>query len=399
MRQLWTNLHAATMQPGAAPYGVIGDAAILVEGGVIAWIGPAAAAPPAPVIHDACGAWATPGLIDCHTHLIHGGTRAGEFEQRLGGATYEAIARSGGGILSTVAATRGLDEQALIDTALPRLDALLAEGVTTVEIKSGYGLDLPTELRMLRAARALPAHRAVTVRTSFLGAHAVPPGVSADGTMDDVIAMLPEAAPLSDAVDAFCDSIAFTASQTARLFAAAGAIGLPVKLHAEQRSNQGGAALVARFGGLSADHLEHLDQAGVDAMAAAGTIAVLLPGATYILQDTRRPPVEALRAARVPIALATDANPGSSPIYSPRLLRHRACPLCRLPPEEALAGFTRNAARALGLGDRGTLAAGQRADIALWRVPHPNELAYSVGLPKLQTRIVAGSVARAGGIG
>ncbi len=357
----------------------------------IAWIGPAAEAPPADAVHDANGAWATPGLIDCHTHLVHGGNRAREFELRLEGASYEELARAGGGILSTVAATRALDEDALVAAALPRLDALLAEGVTTLEVKSGYGLETETELRMLRAARALGERRAVSVQTSFLGAHAVPPGVTADAYMDHVIAdMLPRAAPLSDAVDAFCEMIAFSPAQTERLFRAAAAIGLPVKLHAEQRSNGGGAALVARYGGLSADHLEHLDQAGVDAMAAAGTAAVLLPGATYVLRDTQYPPVAALRAAGVPMALATDANPGSSPIYSPLTVMNLGCTLFRLTPEEALAGFTRHAARALGLADRGTLAPGRRADLCLWRVGHPSELAYAIGLPRLQQRIVAG---------
>ncbi len=393
MRQLWTNLHAATMCNGA-PYGAIEHAAILVESGSIAWIGPAAAAPPADVTHDAAGAWATPGLIDCHTHLVHGGNRAREFELRLQGATYEELARAGGGILSTVRATRALDEAGLVTTALPRLDALLAEGVTTVEIKSGYGLETDTELRMLRAARALADHRAVTIRTSFLAAHATPPGTTPDAYIDHVIAdMLPRAAPLSDAVDAFCDTIGFTPAQTTRLFDAATALGLPLKLHAEQLSNQHGAALLARYGGLSADHLEHLDQHGVDAMAAAGTVAVLLPGACYILRETRFPPVAALRAAGVPMALATDANPGSSPIFSPLLTMNLACTLFRLTPEEALAGFTRHAARALALPDRGRLAPGLRADIALWRIGHPAELAYAIGLPRLQARIVAGRTA------
>lgn len=393
MRQLWTNLHAATMQPGGPPYGAAADAAILVADGRIAWMGPRADAPAADVTHDAGGAWATPGLIDCHTHIVHGGNRAREFEMRLQGATYEELARAGGGILSTVRATRALDEDALVDAALPRLDALLAEGVTTVEVKSGYGLETETELRMLRAARALADRRAVTVRTSFLGAHAAPPEMTADAYMDHVIAdMLPRAAPLSDAVDAFCDTIGFTPAQTRRLFHAARALGLPLKLHAEQLSNQGGAALLAEFGGLSADHLEHLDQAGVDAMAASGAVAVLLPGAYYVLRETQAPPVAALRAAGVPIAVATDANPGSSPIFSPLLTMNLACTLFRLTPEEALAGFTRNAARALGLPDRGRLAAGLRADFCLWRVGHPAELAYAVGLTRLVSRVVAGQI-------
>ena len=391
MRQLWTNLHAATMAPNLNPYGTIENAAILVDQGRIAWIGPAAQAPDSDIVHDAQGAWATPGLIDCHTHIVHGGNRAREFEMRLQGASYEDLARAGGGILSTVRATRALDEAALVATALPRLDALLADGVTTVEVKSGYGLETETELRMLRAARALATHRAVTIRTSFLAAHATPPGTTSDAYIDHVIAdMLPQAAPLSDAVDAFCDTIGFTNAQTRRLFEAARAQHLPVKLHAEQLSDQGGAALVAEFGGLSADHLEHLTQPGVDAMAAAHTVAVLLPAATYILRETQHPPIAALRAAGVPIALATDANPGSAPVYSPLLIMNLACTLFRLTPEEALAGFTRHAAQALALPDRGTLAPGQRADIALWRITHPAELAYAVNLPRLQSRIVAG---------
>ena len=393
MRQLWTNLNAATMVPGGPPYGAIPGAAILVEHGHIAWIGPAAEAPPADRIHDAKGAYATPGLVDCHTHLVHGGNRAREFELRLQGATYEELARAGGGILSTVRATRALDEAALVESALPRLDALLAEGVTTVEIKSGYGLDLATELRMLRAARALATHRAVTIRTSFLAAHAVPPGTTSDAYMDHVIDdMLPKAAPLADAVDAFCDEIGFTLAQTERLFQAATARNLPVKLHAEQLTNQHGAALVAQYRGLSADHLEHLDQPGIDAMAAAGTVAVLLPGATYILRERQHPPIAALRAAGVPMALATDANPGSSPIYSPLTIMNLACTLFRLTPEEALAGFTRHGAAALGLPDRGTLATGQRADLAFWRIAHPSELAYSIGPNRLETRVVNGQI-------
>jgi imidazolonepropionase len=377
-----------------APYGAIADAAILTEGDRIAWIGPAAEAPAADAVHDAGGAWATPGLVDCHTHLVFGGNRAREFEMRLEGATYEELARAGGGILSTVRATRATDEAGLVAAALPRLDALLRDGVTTVEIKSGYGLETETELRMLRAARALAGRRRVTVQTSFLGAHAVPAGEDRDAYMDRVIAeMLPRAAPLSDAVDGFCDTIGFTAAQTRRLFEAARALGLPVKLHAEQLSNQGGAALLAEFGGLSADHLEHLDQAGVEALAAAGSVAVLLPGATYVLRETHRPPVDALRAAGVPIAVATDANPGSAPIFSPRLAMHLACTLFGLTPEEALAGFTRNGARALGLHDRGTLAPGMRADIALWRVGHPAELVYELGVDRLAARIVGGEPA------
>jgi imidazolonepropionase len=387
MQQLWTNLNAATMRsthiPGAAPppYGLIEDAAILIDGAAIAWIGPRAEAPPCQIVHDA----------DCHTHLVYGGNRAQEFEMRLNGATYEDLSRAGGGIMSTVRATAALSENELIEQTLPRLDALLGEGVTTVEIKSGYGLETEAEICMLRAARALMSHRAVTVKTSFLGAHAIPPGDTADAYMDRLIRdMLPRAAPFADAVDAFCDTIGFTPAQTRRLFEAASALGLPVKLHAEQLSNQGGAALLAAFHGLSADHLEYLDQPGIDAMARAGSVAVLLPGATYVLRETKHPPVAALRAAGVPIAIATDANPGSSPIFSPLLVMNLACTLFRLTPEEALAGVTRNAALALGLMDRGTLAPGQRADIAFWRVNRPAELAYAIGLPRLQRCLVAG---------
>ncbi len=391
---LWTNLNAATMALGA-PYGAIPDAAILVRDGLIAWIGPRAEAPAAAVPHDAGGAWATPGLVDCHTHLVHGGNRAREWEMRLAGEPYEAIARAGGGILSTVRATRALDEDGLVAGSLPRLDALLAEGVTTVEVKSGYGLDTPTELRMLAAARRLGRERDVSVCTTFLGAHAVPPGWDADGYMDLLIRdTLPQAhaAGLVDAVDAFCEGIAFTPAQVRRLFAAAQALGLPVKLHAEQLSNSGGAALLAEHGGLSADHLEHLDDAGVAALAAAGSVAVLLPGAYYLLRETQAPPVAALRRSGVPMAVATDCNPGTSPLCSPLLAMNMSCTLFGLSPEEALAGMTRVGARALGLRDRGVLAAGLRADFCLWRVGHPAELAYAMGLPRLARRVVGGRV-------
>ncbi len=390
---LWVNLHAATMAPGA-PYGAIPDAAIAVQDGRIAWVGPQANLPgTARREHDAGGAWVTPGLIDCHTHLVHGGSRAREWEMRLAGETYEAIARDGGGILSTVQATRSLDEDGLVAESLPRLDALMAEGVTTVEIKSGYGLETATELRMLAAARRLGRMRGVAVRTTFLGAHAVPPGWDGDAYIDMLIAdALPQAhaAGLVDAVDAFCERIAFTPAQVGRLFDAARALGLPVKLHAEQLSNSGGAALLAAHGGLSADHLEHLDDAGVEALAASGAVAVLLPCAYYMLREVQAPPVEALRRAGVPMAVATDCNPGTSPLCSPLLAMNMACTLFRLTPEEALAGFTRHAARALGLRDRGILAAGLRADLALWQVRHPAELAYAMGLPRLVRTVRGG---------
>ena len=392
---LWVNLHAATFQPGA-PYGAIEDAAIGIADGRIAYAGPRASLPPgaaARAMHDAGGAWATPGLIDCHTHLVFGGNRALEFEQRLLGATYQEIARAGGGILSTVRATRELDEDALVAASLPRLDALLARGVTTVEIKSGYGLDTATELRMLRAARRLGALRAVGVRATFLGAHAVPPEHDADAYVDLLIdQLLPQLPGLADAVDGFCETIAFNPAQVDRLFTAARAMGLPVKLHAEQLSNLGGAALAARHGALSADHLEYLDEAGVAAMAASGTVAVLLPGAYYFLREKQAPPVDLLRAYRVPIAIATDLNPGSSPIADPLLVMNMACTLFRLTPDEALAGFTRQAARALGLADRGVLAEGMRADIAFWDVGHPAELVYAIGQHRPATVLRQGAI-------
>jgi imidazolonepropionase len=385
---LWLNLSAATMVPGEPAYGLIADAAVGIAHGRLAYVGPRGALPDAPAtlareVHDGEGGVMTPGLIDCHTHLVYGGNRAREFELRLAGASYEAIARGGGGILATVRATRALDEDALVAAALPRLDALLREGVTTIEIKSGYGLSTHAELRQLRAARRLGALRSVDVRTTFLGAHAVPPEYDADTYIDLILTeMLPLVAAerLADAVDAFCDTIGFTLAQTRKVFARARELGLPVKLHAEQLSNQGGAALAAEFSALSADHLEWLDEAGATAMARAGTVAVLLPGAFYTLRETRVPPVDLLRERGVPIALATDCNPGSAPVTSLLLMLNMGCTLFRLTPEEALAGVTRSAARALGLADRGVLREGLRADAVLWRIAHPAELAYEVGL-------------------
>ena len=397
---LWLNLSAATMAPGGAPYGLLADAAIGIADGLIAHVGPRADLPAPPEalarrVRDGGGGVMTPGLIDCHTHLVYGGDRAREFEMRLNGATYEDIARAGGGILSTVRATRALDEDGLVAAALPRLDALLREGVTTVEVKSGYGLETATELCQLRAARRLARLRPVDVRTTFLGAHAVPPEFAgdADGYVDLLVGeMLPRVAAegLADAVDAFCEAIAFTPAQTRRVFAAARALGLEVKLHAEQLSNQHGAALAAGFGALSADHLEWLDEAGAAAMARAGTVAVLLPGAFYVLRETRVPPVDLLRRLGVPMALATDCNPGTSPVTSPLLVLNMACILFRLTPEEALAGLTRNAARALGLADRGVFANGMRADAVLWRIAHPAELSYAIGLNPRVTTVRAG---------
>ncbi|MYN00812.1 imidazolonepropionase [Pseudoduganella sp. DS3] len=382
---LITNVHLATMV--GEGYGEIRDAAIAVDNGRIAWIGrreDAAAAGSAELEHDAGGCWLTPGLIDCHTHVVHAGNRSDEFEARLNGATYEDIARAGGGIMSTVRATRAASDEELLRQSLPRIAALLAEGVTTLEIKSGYGLSLESEAKMLRVARRVGEVMPVSVATTFLGAHALPPEFKdrADDYVDAVIAMIPALAGdgLVDAVDAFCERIGFSAAQTERIFAAARAHGLPVKLHAEQLSDQGGAALVARYKGLSADHLEHLTADGIAAMAGAGTVAVLLPGAYYFLRDTTPPPVAALRAAGVPMAVATDNNPGTSPMTSLLLAMNMVCTLWRLTPLEALAGCTVHAARALGLqGEVGTLEVGKRADFALWQIARPADLSYAFG--------------------
>jgi imidazolonepropionase len=388
-RQVWTHARIATMAADApTPYGLVEDGALVVEDGRIAWVGPRAELP-SPLRqgaqeHDAQGALITPGLIDCHTHLVHGGDRSGEFEARLKGASYEEIARAGGGIVSTVQATREADEAELARQSRRRLRPLLAEGVTTIEIKSGYGLREDAEARCLRVARALGAQENVDVRTTFLGAHAVPPEFrgQADDYIDEVCRMLPRlhAQGLVDAVDAFCETVGFTPAQTRRVFEAALAVHLPVKLHAEQLSDSAGAALAASFGALSCDHLEWLDESGARAMAQSGTVAVLLPGAFYFLRETRLPPVDMLRAQGVPIAVSTDCNPGTSPCTSLLLMLNMACTLFRLTPEEALAGVTRNAARALGLTDRGVLAPGLRADFVLWDARHPGELAYAIGL-------------------
>jgi len=394
--RVWTNARLATMAEGAGvPYGAVEDGILIARDGRIVYAGTRAAAPDfgsADVI-DCGGRWITPGLIDCHTHLVHGGDRAHEFELRLKGASYEEIARAGGGIVSTVAATRAASADALFASADRRLQALTAEGVTTVEIKSGYGLDVDSELKMLAVARRLGRERPVRVVTSFLGAHAVPAefkgrsGAYVDlvcGPMLDAVA----AEGLADAVDVFCEGIAFSPEETARVFTAAKAKGLSVKIHAEQLSNLGGAALAASFGALSADHLEHLDEAGVLAMAKAGTVAVILPGAYYVLRETVTPPIELLRRHGVPIALATDANPGTSPLTSPLLTMNMGCTLFRLTPEEALAGMTRTAARALGLQDElGTLEAGKACDLAIWDIERPAELAYRLGFNPLHARI------------
>ncbi len=378
----------ATMARTAEPYGAIADGALAVQDGRIAWVGPSAAIPDAfagATRHDLAGGWLTPGLIDCHTHLVFAGERSAEFEGRLLGGSYEAAARAGGGILSTVAATRAATETDLLATAAARLARLREDGVTTIEIKSGYGLTLADELKMLRVARALGTGHGVRVRTSLLAAHATPPEFagSTDAYLDHIIAdILPAAAAegLADAVDAFAETIAFSACQVARLFTAARALGLPVKLHADQLSDGGGAALAASFGALSADHLEYTSEAGARAMAHAGTVAVLLPGAYATVGATQPPPIAAFRAHGVRMAVATDANPGSSPMGSLLMAMNLACSLFRLTPEEALAGVTREAAAALGLsGEVGTLEVGRAADLAVWDVHHPRELAYWMG--------------------
>jgi imidazolonepropionase len=384
---LLINANLATMTATGAPYGAILDAALATLGGRIAWLGPMAEMPEHEALQviDVKNGWITPGLIDAHTHLVFAGDRADEFEQRLLGATYEEIARRGGGIAGTVRATRGAGAGELDAAAQRRLQRLLAEGVTTVEIKSGYGLDLKTEIRMLEVARRLGRDPGVEVVTSFLGAHALPPEFASDrhAYLDRVCEeVLPEVARrgLADAVDAFCEGIAFTPEETARVFAAAKRHGLPVKLHADQLSDSGGAALAARHHALSADHLEHTSEAGARAMAAAGTIAMLLPGAFYTLKQSRIPPIEAFRRHGVPMAIATDCNPGSSPLCSLLLALNMACTLFGLSPEEALQGVTRHAARALGLAqDRGTLAPGKRADLVSWRIETPAELVYWLG--------------------
>ncbi|SNS77665.1 imidazolonepropionase [Sphingopyxis indica] len=393
---LWRKARLATMA-GDGP-GIVEAGLIAAKDGRIVYAGPEAGAPAldAAEIVDCDGRWITPGLIDCHTHLIHAGNRAREFELRLEGASYEDIARAGGGILSTMKATRAASEDELVASALPRLDALIAEGVTTVEIKSGYGLDTPSEIRMLRAARRLGEARDVRIAATFLGAHALPPEYAgdADAYVAHVAdAMLPEVARLglADAVDAFCESIGFSAAQTEHVFEAAKRAGLPVKLHAEQLSNQHGAALAARYGALSADHLECLDTEGIAAMARAGTVATLLPGAYYFTRETQLPPIAALRAARVPIALATDCNPGTSPLTSILLAMNMGATLFRLTVAECLIGVTRNAAAALGLGSNiGTLEPGKACDLAIWDIEQPADLVYRMGLNPLHARIRSG---------
>jgi imidazolonepropionase len=396
--RLITDCRLATMAEGGAAYGAVEDGALLVRDGRIVRAGARADLPAheAATIDRLGGRWVTPGLVDCHTHLVFGGDRSGEFEQRLGGATYEEIARAGGGIVSSVAATRAASEDALYASALARLAGLKATGVTTVEIKSGYGLDQDSELKMLRVARRIGREAGVRVRTSYLGLHAVPPewktdrGRYVDLAVDQTLPAA-HAEGLVDAVDAYCEPIAFSTEEVARLFDRAKALGLPVKLHADQLSDGGGAALAARYGALSADHVEHTNAAGVQAMAAAGVVAVLLPGAWLMLRETVLPPIDPFRRHGVAMAVATDCNPGTSPVASMTAAINLACVQFRLTPEEALAGATRIAARALGLEDEiGTLEAGKAADLAVWDIERPAELAYWLGKPLLAKRMVAG---------
>jgi len=384
---LWLNVHLATMADGAG-YGEIRDAAIAVRDGAIAWLGPSSALPAdysAGQIYDGKGAWLTPGLIDCHSHIVYAGNRSNEFEDRLNGLSYEEIARRGGGIAATVTATRAASQAGLLQQSILRVSRLLEEGVTTLECKSGYGLDLASEARILRVARQIGEQLPVRIQTTFLGAHAVPPEYA--GRADDYITLVCEQLlpalvleGLVDAVDAFCEKIGFSLAQTERVFQAAKKHGLPVKLHAEQLSDQGGAALTARYRGLSADHLEYLSDDGIAAMASSGTVAVLLPGAYYFLRETRLPPLAGLRAAAVPIAIATDCNPGTSPMTSILLVMNMACTLFKMTPLEALQGTTCHAAKALGLSKQvGQLAIGMKADFALWKVDRLADLSYAIG--------------------
>jgi len=394
--RLFTDVRLATMAADRPGLGIVEDGVLATRDGRIAWVGERRDAPAfeARETIRGEGRWLTPGLVDCHTHLVWAGDRAAEFERRLEGATYEEIAREGGGILSTVRATRAATREELVRAALPRLDPLLADGVTTVEVKSGYGLEPATEYRQLAAARALETERSVRIEPTFLGAHTLPPEFASDreGYLRLLCEeMIPRVARdrLATAVDAFCERIAFTPEETRRVFEAARAHGLPVKLHADQLSDTGGAALAAEFGALSADHLEYTNAEGVAAMARAGTVAVLLPGAFYCLRETQLPPVESFRRAGVPIAVATDCNPGTSPLVSLLLAANMAATLFRLTVTECLLGVTRNAARALGLADeRGTLEIGKRADLALWSIERPAELVYMMGARPLAGRWV-----------
>lgn len=393
-----TQIKVATLAAESGGYGLIEDGAIVMDGGRIVWVGALAELPAA--YADAPqqaldGRLVTPGLVDCHTHIVYGGDRAREFEMRLEGASYEEIARAGGGILSSVRDTRAADEASLLASALLRVDHLIAEGVTTIEIKSGYGLDLDSELKMLRVARQIGQERQINVMTTWLAAHALPPEYKDDraGYISEVVIKgmdIAHAEGLIDAVDGFCERIAFSVAEMAQVFDHAVSLGLPVKLHAEQLSDLGGAVMAAQHGATSADHIEFLGQNGVDAMAKSGTVGVLLPGAFYTLRETQYPPVQALRDADVPIALATDANPGTSPLTSILLTMNMGATLFRLTPTECLTGVTRHAARALGLDDRGVIAPGMRADLAIWNVAHPAELTYRIGFNPLHARILGG---------
>ena len=396
--RIWKGARLATMAEGRPGLGIVERGLVAAHDGRIVYSGPEAEAPPleATEIVDCAARWITPGLVDCHTHIVYGGNRAHEFELRLAGASYEEIAQAGGGIVSTMRATRSASEEALVTSALPRVDTLIAGGVTTMEIKSGYGLDRDSELKSLRAARRLGEVRPLSVSTTFLGAHALPP--EANGDKDAYIAavcrdMLPAvaAAGLADSVDAFCETIGFTPDQVTRVFEAARAHGLPVKLHAEQLSNQKGAALAARFSAQSADHLEHVDDDGITALARSGTVAVLLPGAFYFVRETQKPPVDALRRAGVHIALASDSNPGTSPLTSLLLAMNMGATLFRLTVEECLLGVTREAARALGrLETVGTLEAGKSCDLAIWDIERPAELVHRIGFNPLHQRVWQG---------
>ena len=393
--RVFINAALASLAEGQADYGLIKNGAMAVSEGIIKWTGEMSALPevykswPA---EDMSGRLITPALIDCHTHIVHAGDRAREFEMRLNGASYEDISKMGGGIVSTVKQTREASEQSLIESALPRIDKLIAEGVTTLEIKSGYGLDIENELKMLRVAKHIQTIRPLRIRTSYLAAHALPPEYhdKADAYIDEVcIPGLIQAHELGlvDAVDGFCETIGFTPAQVKRVFETAKSLGIPVKLHAEQLSNLGGTKLAAKYDAISVDHLEYLDEAGVDSMAASGTVAVLLPGAFYFLRETQIPPIEHFRDKGVPMAIATDNNPGSSPLTSLLLAMNMACTLFKMRPEETLKGATVHAAKALGLTDCGTLQAGQRADLAIWNVQHPSELSYRIGFNPLHAKV------------